>query len=513
MDTLDLDDIPGSLLRSPSGKPEATLERASSTYKPLHSFKLDKDRSYQQQFADMYFLRLTKIKPAVEQLASDAWDDRVIGGEPVKKVERVLDIRQGELCWVTGTVYMDMPLKPNILEDVSKDRWLSAPISSKKYYSEDGSDAVTLEDESGRIRLVGDVLSSVILVTGCIIGVLGTENVNGELEVIDLKFPDLPPQPDRWALSKPPATTGSSSGSKTNPKSKDEDAEMTDAQSKGSGGKIAIVSGLGFSGSNASHGLELSLLLEFLLGESLDPATQQELCQISRLIIAGNSISLEERKPTDEKLTEKKAHKKYGYDSRAYNALPSKLLDEFLATLLPAMPVTLLPGAQDPANASYPQQPIHPAMFPGSRRYTANPKAPGEVIGWFDTVTNPWEAEVDGWRVLGTGGQNVDDIFKYVGSDDRLGMMEAMCRWRCSAPTAPDTLWSYPFQDDDPFVMQTCPHLYFVGCQPEFGTKVIEGPEGQAVRLIAVPSFADTQEIVLVDTETLDVTKVKITTF
>jgi DNA polymerase delta subunit 2 len=42
--------------------------------------------------------------------------------------------------------------------------------------------------------------------------------------------------------------------------------------------------------------------------------------------------------------------------------------------------------------------------------------------------------------VLGTGGQNVDDVFKYVDSDDRLGMMEAMCRWRCSAPTAPDTL-------------------------------------------------------------------------
>lgn len=58
--------------------------------------------------------------------------------------------------------------------------------------------------------------------------------------------------------------------------------------------------------------------------------------------------------------------------------------------------------------------------------------------------------------------------------------------------------------------MQACPHLYFVGCQPEFGTRVIEGPEGQAVRLVAVPSFSAAQEIVLVDTETLDVTKVKI---
>ncbi|KAH9995202.1 DNA polymerase alpha/epsilon subunit B-domain-containing protein [Xylariaceae sp. FL0662B] len=500
-----LDDIPGNMLRKPSGKTEDELERIHSSYKPLHSFRLNKEKPYKQQFADMYFLRLTKIKPAVEQLASTAWDGTVLGGESVKRIERVLDIRQGELCWVSGTVYMDMPLKPNILEDVSKDRWLSAPISDKKYCSEDGSDSVMLEDESGRIRLVGDVLKLVTLVTGCIIAVMGSENVNGELEVIDLKFPDLPPQPDRWAVSKPPAANGTSK-SKTKPK--DEDEEMTGSQPKASGGKIAIVSGLGFSGNDASQAIELNLLLEYLLGESLDPAAQQELSQISRLIIAGNSISLEERKPADEELTEKKAHKKYGYDSSTYNALPSQLLDEFLSALLPSIPVTLLPGAQDPANSSYPQQPIHPAMFPNSRPYAAQPAS--NDVGWFDTVTNPWEGEIDGWRVLGTGGQNIDDIFKYVSSNDRLGMMEATCRWRCCAPTAPDTLWSYPFQDDDPFVMQTCPHLYFVGCQPAFGTKVIQGPDGQAVRLVAVPSFSTTQEMVLVDSETLDVTKVKI---
>ena len=39
----------------------------------------------------------------------------------MRRVERVLDVRQGELCWVAGTVYMDMPLKPNILDDISKD--------------------------------------------------------------------------------------------------------------------------------------------------------------------------------------------------------------------------------------------------------------------------------------------------------------------------------------------------------------------------------------------------------
>lgn len=295
---------------------------------------------------------------------------------------------------------------------------------------------MTLEDESGRIKLVGDKLKSLFLVTGCIISAMGTENANGELEVIDIKFPDLAPQPDRWTLSKPPATKGAAK-----PKgSPDADEEMTDARSRGSGGKIAIVSGLAFSGTDASHNMELNLLLEYLLGEALDPAAQQELAQISRLVIAGNSISLEDRRPVvNESQKEKKAQqKKYGYDASSYNALPSQLLDEFLASLLPTMPVTLLPGAQDPATASYPQQPIHTAMFPISRAYAA-PPASGEQ-GWFDTVTNPWEGELDGWRVLGTGGQNIDDIAKYVDSDDRLGMMEATCRWRCTAPTAPDTL-------------------------------------------------------------------------
>lgn len=73
-----------------------------------------------------------------------------------------------------------------------------------------------------------------------------------------------------------------------------------------------------------------------------------------------------------------------------------------------------------------------------------------------------------------------------------------------------ERLGSYPFQDVDPFVLHECPHLFFVGSQPKFDTAVIEGPEGQMVRLIAVPRFAETGEIVLVDSETLEVQRVAI---
>lgn len=34
---------------------------------------------------------------------------------------RVLEVQKGQLCWIVGTVYMEMALKPNILEDIGKD--------------------------------------------------------------------------------------------------------------------------------------------------------------------------------------------------------------------------------------------------------------------------------------------------------------------------------------------------------------------------------------------------------
>lgn len=382
----------------------------------------------------MYFIRLAKIKPAVDEVAASTWEGTVIGGEEARRVERVLDVRQGELCWVTGTVYMEMPLKPNILEDVSRDRWISAPLSTPKYFSGagPGEDQIMLEDESGRIRLVGEMLRQVNFVTGCIIAVMGTESSNGDLEVIDIKFPDLAPQPERWSLGAPAKANGKG-------KVEDEDAAMTGTP--GSGNKVAIVSGLSFSGADASYAVELDLLLEYLLGEALGPTGQTDVSQVSRLIIAGNSIASKEKPEADDSeivAPDSKKNKKYGYDASAYNALPSQLFDDFLAELLPSIPVTLLPGAEDPANASYPQQPIHTAMFPKARMFGKEPSS--KQSGWFDAVTNPFEAEIDGWRVLGTGGQNVDDVFKYIDSEDRLGMMEAMCRWRCCAPTAPDTL-------------------------------------------------------------------------
>ena len=66
-------------------------------------------------------------------------------------------------------------------------------------------------------------------------------------------------------------------------------------------------------------------------------------------------------------------------------------------------------------------------------------------------------------------------------------------------------LGCYPFQENDPFVLEECPHVYFVGNQPRFETTVVRGPAGQSVTLIAIPKFKETGQIVLLDMETLEV--------
>ena len=71
----------------------------------------------------------------------------------------------------------------------------------------------------------------------------------------------------------------------------------------------------------------------------------------------------------------------------------------------------------------------------------------------------------------------------------------------------------YPFQSDEPFVLEESPHVFFIGNQPAFGTTLVSGPSDQSVRLIAVPSFKDTGQVVLVSTDTLEVQLLQVSLF
>lgn len=301
-----------------------------------------------------------------------------------------------------------------------------------------------LEDESGRLRLTGSMLRSTQLATGAVIAVLGTENSNGDFEAVDIKVPDLARQPRRWERDQEPSP-----------------------ENRGKG-KIAFVSGLGITGTSSDN-LALELLADYILGFTGNPAfsSQFDASTITRLIIAGNSLGSNVTTlaaASTENGASKKPGKKYGYDATSYNASPITQLDAFLAEILPSIPVTIMPGETDPANFSLPQQGIHRAMFPQARAYCSAPPAAGAQPepGWLDSVTNPWEGNVEGWRLWGTSGQNVDDVLRYLdflddeegkGSEDakngdiesRVKIMESMLRWRCGVPTAPDTICMFFF--------------------------------------------------------------------
>jgi DNA polymerase delta subunit 2 len=88
---------------------------------------------------------------------------------------------------------------------------------------------------------------------------------------------------------------------------------------------------------------------------------------------------------------------------------------------------------------------------------------------------------------------------------NRLEMAHDTLRWRHLAPTAPDTLWCYPYFEKDPFVLQKSPHIYVIGNQPDYGTMLVEDEKGQPIRIIMVPRFVQSQTIVVLNTKTLEV--------
>ncbi|TNY19564.1 DNA polymerase alpha/epsilon subunit B-domain-containing protein [Rhodotorula diobovata] len=440
------------------------------------------DGQFAKQFANLYWLRLVVQRKRVLERARKRWvEGSGLEGakSPPQHVKRLLEVENGKLCYVVGTVYVDMPLKPNVLEDLARDHHITAPSTRRKFHSP--SDEVMLEDESGRVRLVGKKIDGAegTFVTGTIMAALGAETSSGDFDVWDYCFAGLPHQDPLV-----PTTT------------------TTTTTTPGPGGEwVAIASGLEMGGADAVADVRAEMMAEWLLGEAGDEEDTKEAAQVTRLILAGNSLA----QPDLSAIDDEPKKKRYGYDSTLYTAKPTETLDAFLAELVPSLPVDLMSGDKDPVEPTMPQQPLHPAMLPKAAHFEG-----------FSARTNPFWCDIGGASFLGTSGQTVDDIFKYLDSEDRLGVAEQTLEWSHIAPTCPDTLWCYPFTDRDPFILHQAPHVYFVGNQPAFGTRLVrvaagagegegEGGKEKKVRIVLVPRFRDTGEVVLVNTATLEV--------
>jgi DNA polymerase delta subunit 2 len=386
--------------------------------------------------------------------ANKKWGKKRINDKLVVKKDKVLDIKTDEPCWVIGTVYCEMKYKPNVLDDVVNGGMpqLSSAVES---YSDLDLDEILLEDESGRVQLEGDILKDVMLVTGVIVGLLGMESKPGVFKVVDIVYPFI-------------------------------SAQKAD---RSSNTKVAFVSGLEFDGTES---VKYDLLSDYLTGQ-LGASTSD----ISRLVIAGNSTvvsKVEEDSEADKKVDYGAKHKSN------YNVKAVQQLDYFLKDLLESIPVDIMPGESDPAETSLPQQPLHKAFFQHSKPYINT--------SILRTQTNPNWFQIDELRLLGTSGENINDIYKYIVPDHikdaRIEMLEATLNWQNIIPTAPDTLWCYPYPDKDPFTLTETPHVYFVGNQPQYEEKLVTFDRDVKVKLITIPKFSETGQIVILDTKTLE---------
>lgn len=107
-----------------------------------------------------------------------------------------------------------------------------------------------------------------------------------------------------------------------------------------------------------------------------------------------------------------------------------------------------MPGENDPSHYVLPQQPFARCLLPQSFGQSA-----------FRSVTNPYECEIDDklylfvlssrliFRFLGTSGQTISNLERYLVVEDKLDLMEKTLKSRHIAPTAPDQLGCYPFYD------------------------------------------------------------------
>lgn len=321
-------------------------------------------------------------------------------------------------------------------------------------------DELFLEDQSGRVKLVGKLIQQGSplarqCVTGAVAGVVGVETLDGDLDVHHVFFPGLPAPVDMPAAVTP--------------------------------GSIVLASGfLVGDDAHPQNDMAMELLLEWLTGELVAPEAQASQARISSMVIAGNAVRRSTWVPTERATS----------SSNPLAAL-DPWLDQVCATL---DAVILQPGAEDPSSTALPQQPFLAPLLPRAARWPS-----------LHRVTNPAWFALHHRTFLTTGGQNLNDLLKYLPDaeqdEHRVSLALAPLRWAHMAPTAPDTLWCYPFKASDPFVVRAAPDVYVVGNQPAFATDTIEVPHAQGthtVRVILVPEFARTQQVVVLDAETLE---------
>lgn len=426
-------------------------------------------------------------------------------------------------------------------------------LRSYLFDSEKG-DVIHLEDESGRVELApeedetldamsvdvdgstfkkSNALDPNNLATGVVAAVVGKVcATKGIMKVHSIHFAGVP-------LSD--ATS--------------QDAMLIEEEEEEEEPVLLLVSGLGCgsdSSTDGETGASLALRREMLLEYLTDPSLSNG-ASVCRVIIAGGGVSPSNQSAGDigrpggpNKENSKKnynnvAKSKSSKPSDAANHMTFSLreLDLYISELLSSgIPVDYIPGWHDPTNANWPQRPLHSCLLPLSCTF----------VDLFSRCTNPYEGTLgvarsrngaknaeSSMKVLGSDGLSVADLRRFLSKSDSTkdndaekndgddaivsSCMDALhqtLKYGHMAPTGPDSLPTFPSSESDPFVLSSRPDVYFVGNCDRFETRLVN-VNGEEIdesgddkvgtcmtRLVCVPSFALTGEVVLVKLKSLE---------
>lgn len=463
---------------------EDRLKRENVSYENRCNVFKNKEQYFENQYDEVYKSRLNVLQEVIKsQLSEDelgklARVSELAPGKPQQgansNASAETDSKQQQQQQqqasavervVIGTLYKELPSMPNLLKEyaaakvISGFRW----ADDKKYTSE--KDVLWVEDMTGRIRLNAAPELVGKYVTGVVAAVQGVFAPPNEFLVSKITPCGIPPK--HMPVSTPP-----------------ESQEVKKY--------VMLVSGIN-AGDPSGKPICAELLGDWIAGRIGNEADKKLAAAVVHIIIAGNSI-----------YSKKESEEESGEDAFIMQAqkrvvesiLPRTAeLEAVLSSMAAACRVDLMPGAGDPANSSFPQQPMKRFLFPTVGQ-----------LGSLGLTTNPYCAVIGGKSFLGTSGQNIDNVLRTSTLPSRVAALRATLEFGHVAPTAPDTLECFPaaLSAGDPMTIRECPNVYFAGNQPTFETDVITAKDGIQTRLIAVPTFSTTHTVVLVDLDTLE---------
>lgn len=412
--------------------------------------------NFVEQFCHTYNSRLKNARVALIRNSRDRWGEE-LKNVPIEQLSAALGNTE---VFVIGTLFKLMPKQPSILRELEdNERYPSDP--NVNFTSEE--DTLVLHETDENVQVVGDI-DVHMHVTGIPISLKGYQLDGGaKFHVLDVCYAG----PNLSVYRMPPAN--------------------------GFHGKtrevLLIVSGLEFGFDSKISEAESVPIINALRGLQDFARSGSDGLTVKKIIIAGNSVGPEFAKA--------KLDLFGGTENRDNRTLMQvfQAFDKYLATLAHEhVIVELMPGKNDPTSFLLPQQPFHPRILPES--------------GGFLTVhptTNPCLIQHDEFTILGTSGENVESIRQYSRIEFSTTALKNTLEWGHIAPLAPDNLSCVPFKDNDPFVIDFVPDIYFAGNQPEFAVTTYKTESKEKIQIISVPKFVGSLSGVVVYLDNLDV--------